>query len=195
MSLGYIPPVPRLRLPARRGNPWIVGRWNDVSTDGHGGHGASRRGLILDLDDTFFPLSHDVTDVLHQLRASGWRLAALTRGVPSVQFRRVATLGLTLLVDEIIYAEEHAADGTPAPAAFKAALRSLELGAGQCVCVTDALGRDVRDARAIGIRTIRVARPAVPSAAADEADMVIDSLRHLPGAASLILDAVTADVA
>ena len=283
MSLGYIPPVPRLRLPARRGNPWVGAPWNDTAlADGYGGNGRGRRGVILDLDDTLYPrerfvmsgfaavahhvsvahgvsseaayallnrahgsghvghefqvlcnrlrlsadvvptlvdvfrrhmpslwLNHDVSDALHELRASGWRLAVLTNGLPSVQFRKIAALGLTSLVDEIVYAEEHVAGGKPAAAAFKAALRSLELGPRQAVCVGDDLVRDVRGARALGIPTIRVARPCVTPAPGenhptahkprggrpDEADMVIDSLRQLPVAASLVLDTVTADVA
>lgn len=271
MSLGYIPPVPRLRLPARRGNPWVLAPWNDTAAaESNGTQRGARRGLILDLDDTLYPrerfvmsgfaavarhveavhgpsaelaygvlrrsyaiaqrgqefqgmcdrmglsrdlvpslvdvfrrhvpsiwLNHDVTDALHRLRASGWRLGILTNGLPSVQFRKVAALGLTSLVDEVVYAEEHVAGGKPAAAAFKAVLRSLDLSAGQCICVGDDLVRDVRGARALGIRTVRVVDPTSHRTATpgDEADMVIDSLRQLPDVARLLLDTVTADVA
>jgi putative hydrolase of the HAD superfamily len=154
-------------------------------------------------------LNHDVKDALHALHLAGWRIAILTNGLPSVQFRKIAALGLAPLVDEIVYAEEHVAGGKPGAAAFKAALRSLELGAEQCVCVGDDLVRDVRGARALGIRTIRVARFGITPAPGeghptahkprggnpDDADMVIDSLRQLPDAALLALQSVTADVA
>ena len=291
MSLGYIPPVPRLRLPARRGNPWgdsvasgssRKSRWTDVAISAERpGSDRGRRGIILDLDDTLYPrerfvmsgfaavaqhvsvvhavsaeaaysilyrahgsgmvghefqvlcdrlrlsrdlvptlvdvfrrhlpslwLNHDVTDALNALHAAGCRVAILTNGLPSVQFRKIAALGLASLVDEVVYAEEHVAGGKPAAAAFTAALRSLELSAEQCIAVGDDLVRDVHGARALGIRTIRVARPGVihPNAAAaleapvtpspaEDADMVIDSLRQLPGAASLMFDTVTANVA
>lgn len=269
MSLGYIPPMPRLRLPARRGNPWVGGPWNDaVVVDGHSGSGRSRRGIILDLDDTLYPrerfvmsgfaavaqhvsvahgvsadaaysllnrahrsglvghefqvlcdrlrlsrdlvpalvdvfrrhmpslwLNHDVSAALHALHRAGWRIAILTNGLPSVQFRKIAALGLASLVDEIVYAEEHAAGGKPGSAAFTAALRSLELTAAQCISVGDDLVRDVHGARALGIRTIRVARPGSTPAPGEDADMVIDSLRQLPDAASLMFDTVTANVA
>ena len=273
MSLGYIPPVPRLRLPARRGNTWSpvasgfsrkIGQLSEERT----GHEPGRRGIILDLDDTLYPrerfvmsgfaavaqyvsavhgasadaaysiltrahssglggqefqvlcdrlrlsrdvvpvlvdvfrrhmpslwLNHDVSDALHALHKAGWRVVVLTNGLPSVQFRKIAALGLASLVDEIVYAEEHVAGGKPAAAAFAAALRSLELEAAHCVCVGDDLLRDVRGARALGIRTIRIARPGVTPAAGDEAEMVIDSLRQLPDAASLMFDTVTANVA
>lgn len=279
MSLGYIPPVSRLKLPPRRGNPWVTSRWSDRA----GGDDSSTqrtvrqgrrsaisgdRGLILDLDDTLYPrerflmsgfaavahhaesahgipaqrvftelsrahvaerpgqefqlmcdrtglsrdvvpalldvfrrhmpalwLNHGVSEALHRLRASGWRLGILTNGLPSVQFRKVAALGLTSLVDEVVYAEEHATGGKPAASAFGAVLRSLELSASQCVCVGDDLVRDVRGARDLGIRTIRVARPGVVAPSETDADMVIDSFRQLPETARLLLDTVTADVA
>jgi putative hydrolase of the HAD superfamily len=290
MSLGYIPPVPRLKLPARQGHAWVASAPSSFppaprlrrdhaaarraeagsrkSADERAGYERGRRGVILDLDDTLYPrerfvmsgfaavarhlsavhgvsseaayrilnrahgsglvghelqvlcdrlqlsrdlvptlvdvfrrhmpslwLNYDVRDALRTLHVAGWRIAILTNGLPSVQFRKIAALGLASLVDEIVYAEEHVAGGKPAAAAFKAALRSLELGAEQCVCVGDDLVRDVLGARALGIRTIRVARPGVTATTREEADMVIDSLRQLPDAASLALETVTAHVA
>ena len=273
MSLGYIPPVPRLELPARVGNPWGpvasgLSRKIRRSSDERIGDDTGRRGIILDLDDTLYPrerfvmsgfaavahhvsavhgvsaeaaysiltraqssglvghefqvlcdrlrlsrdlvpalvdvfrrhvpslwLNHDVRHALLALHRAGWRVAILTNGLPSVQFRKIAALGLASLVDEIVYAEEHAAGGKPAAAAFAAALRSLELHAEQCISVGDDLVRDVRGARALGIRTIRVARPGVAPARGEDADMVIDSLRQLPDVARLMFDTVTANVA
>ncbi len=140
-------------------------------------------------------LPAEAQETLRRLRADGWALAILTNGLPSVQFRKVAALGVTSLVDEVVYAEEHAAGGKPSAAAFRAALRALELEANACVCIGDDASRDVRGARALGIPTIRLARPGTHVSPADEADVVIDSLRQLPGAASLLLRTVTADVA
>jgi putative hydrolase of the HAD superfamily len=285
MSLGYIPPVERLKVPARRGNPWVgsaassFSRKIGQSHDERAGSDPGRRGIILDLDDTLYPrerfvmsgfaavaqhvsiahgasaeaayrilnrahrsgqvghefqvlcdrlrlsrdlvptlvdvfrrhmpslwLNHDVSEALHALHRAGWRVAILTNGLPSVQFRKIAALGLASLVDEIVYAEEHVAGGKPAVAAFTAALRALELTAEQCICVGDDLLRDVRGARALGIRTIRVARPGVihanaavaltgVTAAGEEADMVIEALGQLPDAARLMFEPVTANVA
>jgi putative hydrolase of the HAD superfamily len=140
-------------------------------------------------------LHHGVAEVLQQLRAAGWRLGVLTNGLPSVQFRKVAALGLSLLVDEIVYAEEYAPGGKPAPAAFRAVLRSLDLAPENCIVVGDDPLRDVRGARALGMRTIRVARPDVAVTAGDDADMVIDTLASLPVAAAGLLDMVAANVA
>jgi HAD superfamily hydrolase (TIGR01509 family) len=140
-------------------------------------------------------LSHEVADTLHALRAAGWRLVVLTNGLPSVQFRKVAALGLSSLVDDVVYAEEHVAGGKPAAAAFRAALAALDLAPEQCVCVGDDLLRDVRGARALGIRTIRMARPGVTAAPGEEADVVVDRFSMVPEAARLLLDVVTAGVA
>ena len=139
------------------------------------------------------PLETQAT--LRRLRAEGWALAILTNGLPSVQFRKVAALGLAALVDDVIYAEEHAAGGKPSPVPFRAAVRGLDLDASDCVCVGDDAARDVRGARALGVATIRLARPGNAVQASEEADLVIDSLRQLPDAASLLLRKVTADVA
>jgi FMN phosphatase YigB (HAD superfamily) len=191
MSLGYVPPVPRLKLPARRGNPWVLAPWNDSAMmDSHGSQKGGRRGLILDLDA--ISLHEGVVEALQQLRVAGWQLAILTNGLPSVQFRTIAALQLTTLVDEIVYAEEHVSEGKPAAAAFNAVLRSLDLSARQCICVGDDL---LRGARALGMRTIRIARAGGATAGADDADIVVGSIRELPNAALLLSDTVTADVA
>jgi putative hydrolase of the HAD superfamily len=269
VSLGYIPPAARLKLPPRRIAPWVLAPLAEAFAS-ETAPVASRdaRGLILDLDDTLYPrarfmasgfaavaqhvagthalpadavfavlrrahagphrgrelqvlcdrfglahecipvlvdvfrrhlpaiwLHHDVTDTLRRLHAGGWRLAVLTNGLPSVQFRKVAALGLNRLVDEIVYAEEHAPGGKPAPAAFRAALQSLDLAADRCISVGDDPVRDVAGAKALGVRTVRLARPGVTAAPEHDADVVIDSIAQLPGAAALVLDAVTADVA
>lgn len=132
-------------------------------------------------------LSHEVAHVLTRLRADGWSLAIVTNGLPSVQFRKVAALGLAPLVDAVIYAEEHAPGGKPCAAPFQAALRGLELSPAQCISVGDDLARDVHAAKALGMTTIRVARPGGSGSLHDEADVVIDSLRQLPDAVALLV--------
>jgi putative hydrolase of the HAD superfamily len=138
-----------------------------------------------------------VATALHRLRAAGWRLGILTNGLPSVQFRKVAALGLAPLVDEVVYAEEHAPGGKPAAAAFRAVLRALDLAPEHAVFVGDDPVNDVRGAKAAGFRTIRLACGRLPAAACplDDADMVIHSVAELPAAAAALLEMVAADVA
>lgn len=269
MSVGYIPSIERLRMPARPPQSWGVAPWSAAMVgDPAIASRRAHRGLILDLDETLYPrerfvssgfaavarqvasahgidvtraygvltrahagpengrelqalchrlalsqdlvpamldvfrrhvpaiwLNHAVAETLQALRASGWRLAILTNGLPSVQFRKIAALGLSLLVDEVTYAEEHVAGGKPAAGAFRAVLRSLELAPEQCICVGDDLVNDIHGARAVGIRTIRVARGARTLAPGDEADMVIDHVAQLPEAAGLVLGMVSENVA
>jgi len=137
-------------------------------------------------------LPDETAAALRLLRAAGWSMAILTNGLPSVQFRKVAALGVADLVDEVLYAEEHAPGGKPAAAPFQAALRALDLEPRRCVCVGDDPDNDVRGARALGIATVRIARPGIAVAAGNEADVVIESPAQLPEAAALLLTRVTA---
>lgn len=144
-------------------------------------------------------LGEGVVAALRRLRSEGWALAILTNGLPSVQFRKIAALGLTSLVDDVVYAEEHATGGKPSVAPFYAVLRALDLSADQCVCVGDDVERDIRGARAVGLTTIRMARRGIRVAEGDEADAVIESIQQLPDVAPRLLEGVgtmvTADVA
>jgi putative hydrolase of the HAD superfamily len=140
-------------------------------------------------------LGPDAQEALRKLRADGWGIVILTNGLPSVQFRKVAALGLAAFVDEVIYADEHAPGGKPAVAPFRAALQSLDLTPEQCVCVGDDATRDIRGAKSLGIATIRIARPEDTCSAQEEADLVIHSLRQLPQAAALLLSKDVANVA
>ena len=129
-------------------------------------------------------LHPEVARVLLTLRRAGWRIGILTNGHPAVQGRKVRALGLAGLVDTVTYAEDHTPGGKPDPAAFLAALRSLDLPPARCVHVGDDPVRDIAGARGIGMRTIRVANPpavhasspAARCAAAEEADAVAETV-------------------
>jgi putative hydrolase of the HAD superfamily len=138
-------------------------------------------------------LSHDVSATLQRLRREGWHLAVLTNGLPSVQKGKVAALHLERLVDHVIYAEDVVPGGKPSAGPFHAALSRLRVTPQQCVCVGDDPVCDIAGARAVGISTIRLARPGVVPPAAAEADLVIESLRDVPSAAAALLAEVTSD--
>ena len=140
-------------------------------------------------------LAAEAAEALRTLRRAGWGLVVLTNGLPAVQFRKVVALDLMSLVDDVIYAEEHARGGKPSAAPFHAALRSLDLTAADCVCAGDDAVRDVHGARELGMATIRLARPGVEVSPEAEADVVIHSIRQLPDAATLLRAKVVADVA
>ena len=135
-------------------------------------------------------LFHDADAILRELRQRGWALAVLTNGLPSVQAAKVAALGLHELVDHVIYAAEHCPEGKPNPAAFHEALRRLELPAHQVVMVGDDAVCDIDGARAVGLRTIRIARHENYEPAA--ADIVLKTLGEVPRAAEALIPQVIA---
>lgn len=148
-------------------------------------------------------LRHGVADALRSLRAGGWRLAVLTNGLPRVQVAKVDALGLREFVDDVVYAEEHAAGGKPAPAPFFEALRRLDVTASRAVMVGDDRVCDVHGARNAGLRTIRLdqsarramAGPDTRSEAGVEADLVIERIDQLPLAAAALLEGVVSRAA
>ena len=124
-------------------------------------------------------LSHDASDALHALRVRGWRTAILTNGLPSTQAAKVRALGLCALVDHVVYADEHATGGKPAPEPFLAALNLLEVAPKNTVMVGDDRVNDIEGARAVGMRTVLLARGERPTHDGG-ADAVVSELADLP---------------
>ena len=140
---------------------------------------------------------------LSQVRADGWRIVVLTNGLPCVQRGKVSALGLAAFVDAVVYAEEHAPGGKPAPAAFRAALATLSLPAKRCVCVGDDAACDIAGAQAMRIRTVwikpgRGAGGSGLDGARDSAlvpDAQIASIGDLPLALAELMEMVKTDAA
>jgi putative hydrolase of the HAD superfamily len=128
-----------------------------------------------------------VESVLGTMKRTGWRVAILTNGLPAVQRAKVLALGLSPLVDHIVYADEHAPGGKPAASAFLEAVRRLDVPVTRCVHVGDDPVCDIAGAKALRIRTIRLAKPGVVVDPSAEADVVLDSLDELPLVAVALL--------
>jgi putative hydrolase of the HAD superfamily len=131
-------------------------------------------------------LTHDAASVLSALRRNGWRLGLLTNGDPAVQRQKVEVLGLAALLDHVVYASEHAPGGKPAREPFIEVLRRLQVAAQDAVMVGDDPVNDVDGARAVGIRTIFLARQG--RLRHEGADAVVHALSDVPGAAAALLD-------
>jgi HAD superfamily hydrolase (TIGR01509 family) len=115
---------------------------------------------MVDIFRTHTPaiaLAPPVRQMLGSLRRDGWRLGILTNGLPAVQRRKVAALGLAPLVDSITYAEEHAPHGKPDAAAFQAAVAGLGVAVSACIFIGDDPVCDIAGARAVGLRAIQIA--------------------------------------
>ena len=94
--------------------------------------------------------------VLGAARVS-WKLAVLTNGIPDIQRRKVAALGLAPLVDAVLYAHE-IGEGKPDPAVFLAACAAVGVPVEASVMTGDNPWCDVDGARRAGLRAIRIRR-------------------------------------
>lgn len=140
-------------------------------------------------------LAQDVAAALATLRRAGWRMVILTNGLPDVQARKVAALDVRQLVDDVVFAEEQVEGGKPDRSAFHAALSRLGVTPDRGICVGDDPLRDVAGARALGLRTIRVATLGCAPLPEDDADVVIDRFSQLPAVAGALLDGAMSHVA
>lgn len=121
---------------------------------------APDRGMVAELVQSYraheptIALWPGVAETLADL-ARDHRLAILTDGLPLMQRRKVAALGVEALVDEVLYSWEHESP-KPDPACYAEALRRLGTTAEETVVIGDNPGHDMAAAHAIGARSIRV---------------------------------------
>jgi putative hydrolase of the HAD superfamily len=130
-------------------------------------------------------LRHGARTALTMLRDAGWRTALLTNGDPVIQATKVRALELEPLVDQVVYASEHAPGGKPAPEPFIEVLRRLQVAPHDAVMVGDDPVNDIEGARAVGIRTIFLAGAGrVPQ---PDADAVVHLLNDVPRVAATLV--------
>ncbi len=137
-------------------------------------------------------LPKNAADVLAELRR-GWKIGILTNGIPDVQARKVAALGLSVKVDAVVYAL-NTGNGKPEPAAFEAVLDRLKAPAAESVFVGDDPWCDISGARAAGMKTIRIRQGVHKHAAIEdghEADVVVNTLTAVPVVAERLHAEVT----
>lgn len=120
--------------------------------------------------------------------ANGWRVGVVTNGVPEIQARKVAALGLANRVETIVYADQVARGGKPNPQPFLEAARRLNVGPSRTVFVGNDPVSDVFGAWRVGMRTIHVAgnTPAAYSSAL-VADAMVRSLIEVPDVAERLV--------
>jgi putative hydrolase of the HAD superfamily len=134
-------------------------------------------------------------EVLHELRRD-WTLGVLTNGHPEIQARKIAALGLSDMVDAVVYGQETGA-GKPEPAAFAAILNRLHTARHDAVFVGDDPWCDIMGARRAGMKTIRLRRGVhghALVAPGEEADATVDSLKEVPAAVARLLAPVACHV-
>jgi putative hydrolase of the HAD superfamily len=136
-------------------------------------------------------LAYGVDAALQGLRRRGLRTAILTNGLPSVQAAKVRALGVDALVDHVVYANKYAEEGKPAAEPFLATLHRLHVTPDRAVMVGNDRVHDIEGARAVGMRTVLLARGPRPIIDGG-ADIVVDDLSDI---AQVALDLVIGAVA
>lgn len=134
-------------------------------------------------------LHESVRRTLLSLR-NEWRLAIVTNGIPEVQQRKVQALGLTDIVDTVVYATAYGSgQGKPDRAPFIEALARLSVAAGQAVFVGDDANTDIYGAARCGLGTIQTTqwRRAPQRALAAVPDAVVTHIVDVPRAAATLL--------
>jgi putative hydrolase of the HAD superfamily len=119
--------------------------------------------------------------------AGSWRVGILTNGLPDLQRIKVASLGLVSRVDAIVFADEVATGGKPAPEVFARMCAELGLPPCRCVMVGDDGVADVQGGHAAGLWTIWLQRPGRPHPPPGTADAVVQSLEEVPAVAARLV--------
>lgn len=127
----------------------------DLPSDGWDRVGAAMAGIAP------YP---DVIAGLDSLKAAGWRLIALTNSAPASVDAQVANAGLQERFEAVLSVESVAAF-KPAAAPYRHALDVAGVDAGEAVMVA-AHDWDLAGAKAVGMETAFIARPAMPFSSA-----------------------------
>jgi HAD superfamily hydrolase (TIGR01549 family) len=141
--------------------------------------GLARRALRSEIH-----LSPDNAQVLHNLRASNFRLGLVSNCAMGGDWTRdlLDDLGLLELLDVVVLSSEEEI-GKPDPRLYRTAMERLDTESRQTIFVGDRLHDDIAGAQAVGMlavltRQFRREEP-VPSIA--EPDVIIDRLADLSG--------------
>jgi|SRR3989344_4051270 len=92
---------------------------------------------------------------LRVLRGAHVRVCIVTDLTAHIQFEKLRKLKLDRYVDFVVSSEETGIE-KPYPAVFQLALKKLQLRPSGVMMVGDDHGRDVRGAKKLGIRTVRI---------------------------------------
>jgi putative hydrolase of the HAD superfamily len=121
-------------------------------------------------------------ELLKEFRA-WYRIGIVTDGTPEVQKAKCGALRLEEKVDRILYTWEYGRDREkPHPFPFRQMLDFLQVEPAEALCIGDSLDKDIRGARAVGMKCVRVQpAPILPGPLPEgDADFIIESLSQLP---------------
>ncbi len=104
-------------------------------------------------------LYEDAKEFLIRLRSNlpTVRIGLITDGLESVQRKKVSALNLAETFNQILYCLEHSAP-KPSIKGFKHLATELMVSPAECVMIGDRVDHDLKPAKSLGMRTIRIAR-------------------------------------
>ena len=126
---------------------------------------------------TLFPRYREV-DALLEALAPRYKLGIVTNGVPDLQRDKLAGSGLAESFAAVAISGEVDC-GKPERPIFESVLRELGVGPQECVMVGDNPERDIAGARAMGMRSVFVARGFKPADPRHPADLSVSSLAEM----------------
>lgn len=102
----------------------------------------------------------ETVPVLTELRLRGHRLALLSDGWGAVQRRKLSTLGLSDLFEQVVITDELGRDAwKPSTTGFEHILAAMGVEAVAAMYVADNPHKDFAGPRRLGMRTVRIVRP------------------------------------
>ena len=125
--------------------------------------------------------SQSISGVEQALREAGHQLHVVTNGVREPQRRKIAALGLSDFIEELVTSDV-ARSYKPDPEIFHYALRSTGAQAGESWMIGDSVLRDVLGGQAVGMRTAWFrADDALPPDAEATPELEFRDWREFPG--------------
>jgi putative hydrolase of the HAD superfamily len=122
-----------------------------------------------------------VSEAFKALREAGHQLHVVTNGVREPQRRKIAALGLSDFIEELVTSDV-ARSYKPDPEIFHYALRSTGAQAGESWMIGDSVLRDVLGGQAVGMRTAWFrADDALPPDAEATPELEFRDWREFPG--------------
>ncbi len=128
-------------------------------------------------------LYEDAEQTLQQL--TGHNLGVITNGGRDLQYHKLDKTGIRDLFDVIVCSDE-ADRPKPHPPIFREAIRRAEAEPEHCIYIGDSTERDVRPAKAFGMRAVWINRMDESTPAPFPGDAEVNTLENLPELVSRI---------
>jgi len=124
----------------------------------------------------------EVIPVLSRLKARGLKLGLVANVVAEARSRFIDRYGLSKYLEAIVISEEVGLS-KPDPRIFRRALRMLDARPTETIFIGDRLDTDIRPAKSLGMKTIRVLRGEYryqqPTSSAEKPDYIVRNLQRI----------------